>query len=788
MRARRATARASALLLLACGLAPWSAAGCKPEGCLGGDEGCVVPSPCAPLHFSCKGGHASVHVLEYGEAIPAGPEVLASPGDFVLKNDRVRAVVDALDHPHYLAPSGGGLLDLASQTGGAIDGLNHVFQATGLLPKDAAFYTEVRTLEGAGYAAVLLRGHLDEHPEHRIFTRYEVRACEPGLRVRTEVVNLEPDPAVWSVMDGWYWGGASQLPFLPLRGSGTRYPELKLEDATAALRDTPFMASVPYALGAPAYACVPCASTRLSGFHDEDISGFGVAPRIVPYGDHIVFERFIAVADGGSAAPAVDRALELRRKLFGEPWVELTGRVEMKGGHALGREALATVLIGQGGADSTVEQRVAASQVTPDADGVFHARVPAHGDYVLDVQSFGRTVASVAAHADVDDVDLGTIAIEAAATLTLDVEVDGAAREALVFVDPADERTRLAVESDRFGHSRRCAPLLGSPHGGSPACNLAIVSGPTPIDLPAGHYDLYASVGPFATIAKRRVDVAAGKRANVSLSLASLPLRPQGMLSADFHVHGAVSFDSSLPELDRVRSMLAAGLEVIAGTDHDIVHDYSDAIAALGAGQRLIALGGVETTGHILFDFVPGSDVPQVVGHFNFWPLAFDPEGPWRGAPWDERAEPGLLFTRMEDAGWPRDHGVIELNHPWDDADLGRDTAFARAIGLDTRKPLPRRDDGSAQALFHKKPEGARYRNSDYHAQEVLNGTDSGSTCCARASREPAPPTAILMRSPATWSAVRARWSRPRPRSGTSTRRCSTATCAPGACSAPTAR
>ena len=43
-----------------------------------------------------------------------GLDALVSPGDIVLRNDRVVAVIDAIDHPHYVAPTGGNLLDLAA--------------------------------------------------------------------------------------------------------------------------------------------------------------------------------------------------------------------------------------------------------------------------------------------------------------------------------------------------------------------------------------------------------------------------------------------------------------------------------------------------------------------------------------------------------------------------------------------------------------------------------------------------------------------------------------------------
>ncbi len=45
-------------------------------------------------------------------ALP-GPKALAGQGDYVLENDQIRVVLDAPEHPHFLAPSGGAILDLA---------------------------------------------------------------------------------------------------------------------------------------------------------------------------------------------------------------------------------------------------------------------------------------------------------------------------------------------------------------------------------------------------------------------------------------------------------------------------------------------------------------------------------------------------------------------------------------------------------------------------------------------------------------------------------------------------
>ena len=689
--------------------------GCGETVCAN-DPACVVETPCAELAFACEGGFAWVEVVSDTTELPSGLPALASNGDFVLRSDRVVAVIDAIDHPHYVAPTGGSLLDLAT-VAGDVDGLNNVFQATGLLPGDAVRYLEARAFEGAGFAAVQVRGHLDGHPDQPVITRYEVRPCEPGVRVRTEALNLEPDPAVWTLTDGWYWGGRSNVPFVPYRGVGFDYPDIELTSLTDSFRAIPFLATLPAAGSPVTYASIACGTGSLHGFHSDDVSAAGRAPRIVPFRDFEVFERFYAVANGTAVSPAADIALEVRRQLYGEPWAELRGRVAGASAETV------RVRVEQGRMADPVAARTPATEIAPAADGSFAARVPAGRDYVIAVDVFGREESARELHVPPEGAAAGVVDLTPAGQLHVEVTVDGATDHALVFVEPADDATRDRVGAASPGEGRSCAPMLGPPHGASPACNRVLVSGPVDVPVPAGRYRVYATAGPFATIARAEVTVEPGGAASAALALSLLPLAPAGTLSADFHVHGGASFDSSIPDGERARAFLAARVDVLASTEHDVVNDYAEALADLGADGRLVVLPGVETTGHVLFDYVPGSDVPQVIGHWNFWPLPEAARAPWRGAPWDELVEPGLLFDRIERAGWPAATGVIQLNHPWDDADFGRDLGFPRAIGLDARAPLPPMFDGTGQGLFARVPPGASFANHDFHAQEVMNGS-----------------------------------------------------------------
>ncbi|MEZ4239063.1 MAG: CehA/McbA family metallohydrolase [Myxococcota bacterium] len=350
--------------------------------------------------------------------------------------------------------------------------------------------------------------------------------------------------------------------------------------------------------------------------------------------------------------------------------------------------------------------------------------MPPVGPLTVEVEAYGQPAVATAPADAAGDVDLGDLAIPGVGALDLSVTLDGAPDHALVLVYPSGDDV---PPGSLFGTGQQCPVLLGHPWGGSPACNRVLVDGTETVRLPPGSWDVYATAGPFATVAAATgVVVQSGTAQTVPLDLVTVPVQPAGTLSADFHVHGRASFDSAIPDTTRVQAFLAAHVDVIASTDHDVVNDYARALADAEVDEeRLRLIVGLETTGHVLFPLVEGELYPKVIGHFNFWPVPYDPDGPWRGAPWDELAEPGTLFDRVADAGWP-ETGVVQLNHPWGGLQFGRDFAWPTAIGLDLTEPLPRTYDGTGQGLFLRTPPGATRSNADYQAQEVMNGSDNG--------------------------------------------------------------
>jgi hypothetical protein len=497
--------------------------------------------------------------------------------------------------------------------------------------------------------------------------------------------------------------------------SGFDHPSFDLLTINKAFVSAPFLAASAHNGTASSYATVACTGD-ITGFHSDVVSSGGLPKTVVPSRGVQVYERFIAAAARPDVAGAADIAFDLRRQLYGVPFATLTGRVD----GATGSEQGPTLLV----VEKRGEARIPWTQVVPAADGSFRAHVPAEGVLVLEVFQHGRKVNEVAVPGAAGDRDAGVVPMAPRTPVTVSVVDENDVRiDAQLFVIPADDATRKAAEGKLYGQSYLCSPWLGPPMGGSPACDrvLQSQSGPVTFTLPPGRFHIYGWHGPFHALQRATIDTAAGAPAPITLRLTALPLRPVDTLSSDLHVHGASSFDSSMPDQDRVLAFAAADVDVIVASDHDVVGNYDATIDLLGLQNRVTAISAVETTGHVPWLKVPGDSFPRVVGHYNFWPLAYRPGTPRNGGPFDEFIEPGELFARTEPlyTGEP----VRQLNHPWAASEFGRDLGFPRAIHLDLRVPLPASDDGTNAGIYVRR-HGA-FGNGDHDSQEVMNGSQN---------------------------------------------------------------
>jgi hypothetical protein len=470
------------------------------------------------------------------------------------------------------------------------------------------------------------------------------------------------------------------------------------------------------------YAVVACDRKELHGIHSATVSAAGAPRKVVLPGDGLAFERMVFAAASPDVGGAESLAMSAREQLFDEKIVHVTGSLATDDGAARGGdEREGSILFYEPGDGDPDDPKTITpwTEVVPNDDGTFEATLPAGRAIRARVHALGRAVGD-AVDVAAGSSDAGAITVPAEARLTVTVQTpavpDPIPADAEVIVVPLDPETHDAALGTVHGFfDEDCAPYLGPPHGAAPACNRAIPEGGvTSFEVAPGRYRVYAAAGPESELPHEDVDLEPGEAGEVLLEINRIPdLRPSGSLEADLHVHSGRSFDGSFPLEDRVRTFVAAGVDVLAATDHDVVTSYADTIDALGVADRLIAIPGVETTGHVPWLYPPGSEFPVVIGHYNFWPMPFDDAAPRSGMPWDEMREPGALFDWF--APLLGAHGIRQLNHPLDEADFGRDTGFLTAIGWDAADPLP--------PFLLEAPSGGR-RNLDHDAQEVMNGAD----------------------------------------------------------------
>lgn len=696
--------------------------GCSKQGCLDGESGCKVPSPCQQVKFECTTDTLEIKVINAPSDRPGGWNSLGTRGDVLLGNNQAVAVIAAIGNQNHLDPNGGSLLDLASRDKHN-DGLNQVVQIVGILPGDAARYDQLEIIdERPERVAVQVSGRLDGVPDARIYTLYEVRPCDSGIRVRTEIVNGTTDQQLWYLADGMYWAGREALPFTSTPGEGFAHPSFNLLTINDAFRKTPFVAASSHSAPYASYSFTSCSAPVTEGFQSDEVSASGLPRRVVPPRDWLTYERFFAVTPDQDIAGAASLALEVRRQAYGEKFRTVRGKVERAGAMGIDNERATSILISAGAATEPVEQRTPWSQVVPQADGTFSARVPAGGPYLIEVHSFGTKVLEKQLDSVEHDADVGTLVLPSTGRVTFVVTdaLSGENLDAEIFVVPADSATAQATAGRFHGRFAECAPWLGPPPGGSPACNRLLVhDGRATTEIPLGRYLFYAFHGPFWTLAQVRATLTSAPQVQ-PMQLQRLPVQPGSTLSADFHVHGAASFDSSIPDTDRVLSFAASDVEVIVATDHDVVYDYSDVVRQLGLSAKISTVAGVETTGMIPFMYIPGYGFPLVIGHYNFWPLRYDTMLARNGGPFDEFIEPGELFDRVDSLY--TGNGVNQLNHPWAEPNFGRDMGFPRALSLSTLADLPDHDDGTSAGMYVRAPKGG-HRNNDHDAQEVMNGS-----------------------------------------------------------------
>lgn len=189
--------------------------------------------------------------------------------------------------------------------------------------------------------------------------------------------------------------------------------------------------------------------------------------------------------------------------------------------------------------------------------------------------------------------------------------------------------------------------------------------------IPYGNYRVIAWRGLEFERFESRVDLSVG-RGRVALTIAlERAWTPTGTLAADLHVHAAASNDSTLPNPQRVIAQAAAGIQVVALSDHNTNGDLDGEIAELGLTRHIASIASNELTAE--------------QAHVGVYPVVVDRSQPRNGAIAEPRvikASPAELFRLAREL--PGDP-IVQLNHP-----RFRITALFDGTGWDgTRWPPP---------------------------------------------------------------------------------------------------
>ncbi len=654
-----------------------------------------------------------------------GPDADGGIDDFALQNGTLCAVIAAAAHEAPISPQGGGLLDLV-RCGNANDQWSALVPLVNLSRSNVVPVTELRSERDERSARVIASGG---RPGLRIETTYALDLATPDvLSITTQLSRGEGGERMFAFGEVTFHAVGQLRAFSLLRRdlaqsvgfahpSGDPSSPLTMLSGIVAADAHVLVGGDEIAPGLSYGIALERAERRRAGGETEPVATFSItgesftmtgvfarpfwvgggqgAPGLVEMaqlplmdlepGDVLVLERSIRVGESADVASVSDA--------WWPDGALLSGQVD---------DATARIHV-------TTAAGAPVTEVRPAADGAFALRLPP-GSYRLQALApGGREV--------VREVALG------AAPLALEPIALG---EAALLALPHGETQRLVfLGTDGTPDPRFGDDLLGFRVNGKEVPPGALVNAlslagipddPREVTLAPGHYRVLATRGPEYGVTETQLTLAAGERATLAIPAPARALETPGWIGADFHVHSAESFDTSWPLARQLAAFAANGSEVLVSTEHDRVHDPRPTLTALGLGDRLIAITGVEVT-----TAFTGGDSPYSIGHFNAYPMRQEPLAFRGGAP---RAEGRRLRAVLADLGRGRGAPFVQMNHPrGHTGNKLQDGSYFTHLAVAGEPYDPTRGlDAEPNRVLAERDPASGLRDLDYHGVELLNG------------------------------------------------------------------
>jgi hypothetical protein len=651
------------------------------------------------LSASCGGGdgeYASAFVMTSLDQGVGGPKAVARKGDLILENDHFRVAI--LGARNSLGPGlyGGSIVDADIQRhepgytqGRGKDQFAELFPTVNMNvahpdPEDPDSVSVIANGKGGGPAVVRVSGVAEpfltllnalwiivDAPDFWMSTDYIARPGVPWLELETTVtIGTSPSgepgegepvqyfddgmPLLdWAIETGlvvgeFYLSGGSVDVFAPGIGfdeDGAVYEAMQSgRNSFSDPFNFPFLAGIADGVSygiAPSEGnvYVPLFTASQTVAVGGGLDGDGSSERFLS-GSAYTFNRYFFIGHG-DVGSIVDQYLEAREIPYGT----VSGNVI----EATTATAVSDIDVFVYRAGEDMPWSHWRTDVHPDdhvPDGSFGGRLPV-GDWELLVHDRGRPGAKRAKISVKEDKNVA-LQLEAPRTGVLSFTVRDA------FDRPVPAKVSLFREDDL----PRRDPVLGDGFiGGSPEAVLFSLYGEGQVELSPGTYRAVASRGiEYEIDVSKPFTVDDHTAASIALSVFR-SVDTEGWISGDLHVHGAASHDSGVVAADRVRTMVAEGVEFFSSTDHDYVVDYAPTVELLGMEEWVQTAVGNETT-------------TIEVGHFLGFPLQGDfmaEAGANRDAiDWTDK-RPQQLIDQMRELGASAGQDpMIFVGHPRD--------------------------------------------------------------------------------------------------------------------------
>jgi len=167
------------------------------------------------------------------------------------------------------------------------------------------------------------------------------------------------------------------------------------------------------------------------------------------------------------------------------------------------------------------------------------------------------------------------------------------------------------------------------------------------VKVPLGRYLVCCSRGPEYSLDQKIIEVSKQRPLDLVFRINRIIQTPN-LVSIDTHMHTLNSPDGTLSISERIKSVVAEGVDVAVATDHNFITSYKQALQKLGLGKYLYVISGNETT-------------HTEVIHYISFPLKKRPEQENNGAINPVSRNVSSLFN----ASRKKDPGIlIQVNHP----------------------------------------------------------------------------------------------------------------------------